>query len=39
MTATGLDFIEATTLSGVSFIAAKFDGLLGMAFPSISVNH
>lgn len=31
-------FGQVTTLKGVSFLASKFDGILGMAWPSISVN-
>ena len=37
--AQNITFGEATSLSGVSFIAAKFDGILGMGFRSISVNN
>jgi cathepsin D len=33
-----MTFGESTTLSGVSFLASKFDGILGMAFPAIAVN-
>jgi len=36
--APNIDFGESTTLKGVTFIAAKFDGILGMAFPAISVD-
>lgn len=39
LTANQVTFGEATTLSGVSFIAGKMDGILGLAFDSISVNH
>lgn len=31
-------FAQITTLHGISFLASKFDGILGMAWPSISVN-
>lgn len=39
LTVQGATFGEATTLSGVSFLAAQFDGILGLAFDTISVNH
>lgn len=31
-------FAQITALHGISFLASKFDGILGMAWPSISVN-
>jgi cathepsin D len=33
-----MDFGESTKLKGLAFIASKFDGILGMAFPQIAVD-
>jgi len=38
LTATDVSFGEATTLSGISFIASRFDGICGMAYQAISVD-
>jgi hypothetical protein len=39
VTVTGQDFAEVVKESGMAFTFGKFDGILGLAFDSISVGH
>lgn len=38
MTAKNVLFGEVTSESGISFVAAQFDGILGMGWPALSAN-
>jgi len=39
VTAKNVIFGEVTTLKGISFLASKFDGILGMGWAEISMDH
>ncbi|TBU49536.1 endopeptidase [Dichomitus squalens] len=39
LTVDGLDFAEATKEPGLAFAFGKFDGILGLAYDTIAVNH